>query len=133
MKKLLLSSFLILLFSFCLYSQKLNVSDYELDEFVEQLKAGNSVNTKMYYLWSGTITKIDNITPSEYEVTLTKAKWIDKSTLNAYKAILKISDLKTIEKINKTGLNKRIVVIVEVINFRDNIIPICSPLIIKEN
>jgi hypothetical protein len=133
MKKFLFVMILILSFVFIVSSQKLNISSSDIDEIIDSIKAGNSINTKINYLWSGTITKIDKKENNDLEVTVTKAKWVDKNTLNTYKTLLKVSDQENIDKIMRIGINKKIIFIAEIISIKDDIIPVCNPLIIKAN
>jgi hypothetical protein len=132
MKKFLISLMLVIIFSLPVFSQKLNISNLDLEAAVEVLKAGNSLNTKIFYLWSGAVSKIETVGET-IEVTVVKAHWVDKSMLVTSKAVVKITDLQTVDKVKKIGLNKKIVFIAEIIDIKDNIIPVCNALLIRED
>ncbi|OHD05456.1 MAG: hypothetical protein A2086_11340 [Spirochaetes bacterium GWD1_27_9] len=115
--------------SFSIFAQKINISDIDIDQFVENLKQKKEVNLRSYYLWSGLISDIDE---AKNEVVVLKAKWISKSELASYKVILKITNPMMKEKIKKLGKDKKILFIAEIIEVKD-IIPICNPIFIREN
>ncbi|MBN2546293.1 MAG: hypothetical protein JXB50_10885 [Spirochaetes bacterium] len=114
-----------------IFSQNLNLSDRDIYDFVEDLKNNRKVNYDIRYIWSGIITEIKN-DDNGFEITVLKGKWIDSDTIVSSRFILKTDKTDMINKIKKTGLYKRIVVILKVISVRDGFIPVCDPVILIE-
>jgi hypothetical protein len=112
------------------FSQKLNISEMDLPEFVDACKAGKAADMKATYLWTGSIVSIIRQNDNT-EITVIKSIWADKNTLNNYKAILVTKDPNLILKAEKIGLNKKIIFIIQISEIKDSN-PVCIPLLIRE-
>ena len=120
---------LIVFLNFTVFS--LDLSNISLDTVVERLKNDQPVNNQVNYIWSGSIIGITEKN-SGMEVRVVKGKWINKDKLLSYEFILVIKDKSLIKKVKSIGLHKKAIFIVRIISIKDKIIPVCTPLIIKE-
>jgi len=129
--KFVLFLIIFLSLSSLIFPQGLNLSDKDIDDFVEDIKNNRKVNYDVRYIWSGIITEIKNDV-NGFEVTVLKSKWIGTDSIVSSKFILKTEKPDMINKIKNIGLYKRIVIILKVISVRDKLIPVCEPVILKE-
>jgi hypothetical protein len=129
-RKWLIILILFIIFPMKNYTQNLNLSEVDLDEFVEKLQDNKNFNNKINYIWSGMITDIQE-KDGQLEVSVIRGKWLNKDELLSYQVILSIKNIDLIKLINSIGLYNNIIFIVNVIDIKSGRIPYCVPLIIK--
>jgi len=113
-----------------IFGQNFDIQRSEIAEFVEKLESGLPVDLNAKYLWTGMISKIEELDES-IEVTVISSRWTDNDKLATAKAVLRIKDPEMINKIKDIGLYRKIVFITKVILIKEGNIPVCIPFLIR--
>lgn len=133
-KRIVIVLFIPALFHVFLYCEDFSdisgINSTDIMSFVQNLKNGEDMDPGATYLWSGLISKIEKRNGS-LEVTLIKARWLDNEMLEHYTFALVVTDTKMKKQILDIGLYNKILLLVKVIDIKDGIVPVCSPMMIK--
>lgn len=122
---------IVVLFTLYINAEIFTIKDTEVFDFIEQYRKNFNFNSKINYLWTGTIIEI-NENSSNIEVKLIKSRWINRKELQSIKIILKTNNKEIAQRIKKVGINNKIVFICSVEKVDSDFTITAIPILFKE-